>query len=236
MDKEIEDAINELLRQAVEAPNYKEAMKIIEEGNTRYYIEQFESLERYFQTIFVQEKFRDKVEYTMDKFTTPPIDAEILKHKAVVLCGKTDYGKTAYAMAHFKHPAVISSKLDFIKINEQTDGIILDNMDFSKWSISKVKNIINFSVDSYHDCKFSAVLLKKNIPRIICIPSENNFWPKELNELNENREFNEVVSISRRTHIVHISKPLFNRKRKQEDHLLTNRDSKVISSLKIPRL
>lgn len=223
------DVIDELLERACKLDSYEAAMKLVEEGNRRYFISQQKQLGAYFKKFF---GVRDIVLYNLDQFTVQPIPKDILAEKTIILHGGSAYGKTSFAMAHFEHPAIIKSKLDYPKINDDTDGIIFDDMNLSNWSTSAVKNITDLSVDSFQDIKYSSILLKKNLPRFICINNEAQFWPKELfdydNKTVKEQSINDLEAISRRTHFMKVDKPLFNRKRKQED-IVKNEGSDVIT-------
>lgn len=225
------DNLDALIQKATEAGDYESAIKTIEEGNRRYYISQQKQLQAYFKQLF---GVKDEVMYTIDQFKQPAIDPKLLATKTIVLHGGAAYGKTSYAMAHFKHPAVIKSKLDYVKITKETDGIIFDDMNLANWSVAAVKNLTDLSIDTYQDIKYSSVLLRKNLPRFICINNEASFWPKEIfsNELQsvkfENRA--DVEAISRRTHFVKVEEPLFSRKRKQMD-IVRNEGSDIVTQM-----
>ena len=52
--------------------------------------------------------------------------------KPVILYGKSDSGKTAFAKAHFKSPLLVKRQDDLKKITHMTDGIIFDDFNFVK--------------------------------------------------------------------------------------------------------
>lgn len=197
------------LEVASKKSDYKSAMKHIETYQLMYYIEHMKELARYFGSIFL----RDVVEYTMDQFTRPRIDDEILKTKTIVLAGPTGYGKTCYAMAHFKHPAVIMSRADYKKINEDTDGLVFENLEMCNWSVDKVKNITDLSTSSYQAFgEDDSVFLQARLPRFICVNGVKSFWPASLFDFDgyiDETSQHHCNSIARRIHIEEIGGPLF---------------------------
>ncbi|GJQ69835.1 hypothetical protein Trydic_g13318, partial [Trypoxylus dichotomus] len=51
-----------------------------------------------------------------------------------VLIGRTGLGKTEYALAHFRQPLHVRDDEDWRRLTRRTDGIVLDDLDFRKWS------------------------------------------------------------------------------------------------------
>lgn len=120
------------------------------------------------------------IEYTLDQFTEPRIPQEDLATKTIVLIGDSGYGKTSYAMAHFKNPVVITNRRDYFKINPANDGIIFDEFKTSTWTPSQVRNLVDLKLDGLQKVKDGQIYIPKGIPRFIIHLDEDDFWPKEI--------------------------------------------------------
>lgn len=65
--------------------------------------------------------------FSLDDFLHPRLDLR----KAVVIQGASHIGKTQFALAHFKHPLLVSVIDDLKDISLRTDGIVFDQMSFT---------------------------------------------------------------------------------------------------------
>lgn len=74
--------------------------------------------------------------------------------KSWILQGPSNIGKTEFAKAHFENPLVISH-VDELKLLEDHDGIIFDDMNFEHWprsaQIHLVDNAIARAINVKHD-------------------------------------------------------------------------------------
>jgi hypothetical protein len=148
----------------------------------------------------------------MKQFNRQMIDDELLNTRTVVLYGDSNYGKTSFAKAHFKYPAVVKSNNDYCKITTETDGIIFDDMRFSNFNANVVKNMCDLSSGTHVNVKYGAAYIKRGLRRFICINSEADFWPRELlradNTLNPDKLY-DIRAIRKRVHFIEISVPLY---------------------------
>ena len=153
------------------------------------------------------------VEYTLDQFTEPRIPQEELATKTIVLTGGAGYGKTSYAMAHFKNPVVISSSKDYFKINPANDGIIFDELKTSGWTPSEVRNLVDLKLDGLQKVMGGAIYIPKGIPRFIIHLDEDDFWPKAIYRYGESITPGGLIDyelIDDRIISKYINKPVYN--------------------------
>ena len=204
----VEDRLKDM-EIAEQLSSFTEAMEYMEKKHKIWAMTNYKTMAAYFMRKFPND---DNPEYTLDQFIAPPIDPEILKTKTVVLCGEASYGKTSYAMAHFKRPAVIKTKCDYVKITPKTDGVIFDDMDMASWNIATVKNICDLTRTSHQDVKYGHAVLEKGLPRFVCVQDEDDFWPKLEDEdgiVSSAQNKKHLKGIKKRTHIINLTKPLY---------------------------
>ena len=153
------------------------------------------------------------IKYTLDQFTVPRIPQEELETKTIVLIGTTWLGKTNFALAHFKNPAIIRSKSDYAAINPLTDGIIFDDMEICTWKPSDFKNIVDLKVTGRQKIKYGSIFLPEGVPRIIINLAKRHFWPKSLfgkDGMVSPDVVNDYEAIKENIIIKNIDKPLYN--------------------------
>lgn len=188
--------------------NVQASMDHMEKNHKLRYISAFKKLRKHF--IMLQPC---TIQYTLDQFTEPRIPQEELATKTIVLIGTTWLGKTKYAKAHFKNPAVIRSGGDYFKINPTTDGIIFDDMEICKWTPSYLKTIVDLKVTGRQKIKYGLIYLPEGVPRIIINLCERHFWPKSLfgqDGMVSLDAINDYEAIKENIIIKNIDKPLYN--------------------------
>lgn len=85
---------------------------------------------------------------------------------ALWMKGKTNTGKTEFAKNLFASPLLVSH-IDQLKgLSDTHDGIIFDDMNFSKWDYEKQIHILDVRNDRGIDVKFGHVVIKAGTPRI----------------------------------------------------------------------
>ncbi|XP_077275582.1 splicing factor 3B subunit 1-like, partial [Temnothorax americanus] len=128
--REQQSATNQMLHAALRCEGHAEAEKVIEDTNIGYFIKNRRTLGSYFTQYFAE---KDASLYEMRDFKFPPLTFP--REKTVVFIDPTGYGKTQYALAHFKHPLLVQDTEDWKRYKEgHTDGIVLDDIDFQSWS------------------------------------------------------------------------------------------------------
>lgn len=185
------------------------AMEHMLKTHPKHYCSQMKQLTALFKSLKPR---KETVKYTLDDFTEPRIPEEELANYTIVLVGRSSLGKTCYAKAHFKNPAVIKNKIQYEKITRQNDGLIFDDIEMYTWTPSTVKSIVDLTDDGGHDVKYGSVDIKEGIPRFIIINNEENFWPRSLFADDGwvcPNNIGDFEAIEKRIIIKNITKPLF---------------------------
>ena len=168
---------------------YKQACDLTKQANPEKWIYDGQRAKAHFQSILGS---TDKGFYTMDDYIIQPVDPEIylgnrakgMRPKCVVVIGDPESGKTQWALAHFKHPIRINGTqracLEALsKINEYTDGIVIDDTTFLVDHEGKprdadfTKALLDIEMESRIDARYKANTIPAGIPRFIC----HNEWP-----------------------------------------------------------
>lgn len=140
--------------------------------------------------------------YTLDKFTKEPLNFEG-DTKSYVLIGATGIGKTQWAMAHFKNPAIVTNKSSLANISTRNDGIVFDDYSFTMCNPDTVLHYADTEIEKTHDVKYGKVTIGRGVPRIFCLNSEDQFFPSNCAE-------EQKAAIKRRVCIINLgSEQLF---------------------------
>ena len=191
--------LNQLFQQALEQGSFKAAMKFIEKEDLTTFIYQYKKIFNFFENKFAN---GDKTAYAEEDFLRPfytfPPD------KTLVFVGPTGFGKTQFALSHFLHPLRVTNKQDWNRFREGiTDGIVLDDIHFSDWKPNTILHTVDVENSVTQDVKYGAVRIPAGIPRIICINSESELFPANIDP-------DKKEAIERRLSIIKISSPLYN--------------------------
>lgn len=200
---------NTLFEEAIATGSYQEAIKYIENKDRRWFAMNMKKIQTYLQTKFPTQEI---LLYSLNDFNIPPIDKELMKSKTIVLIGEPAFGKTSFALAHFKRPALIRSRNDYSKINDETDGLVIDDISFRDWKPQTLISLIDLSQGSYQDIKYGSVFIRPGLPRFICLNREIDFWPKDITDDGKfaNIEYETIFkAINRRIIGKYIEKPLY---------------------------
>lgn len=141
--------------------------------------------------------------YTIDQFNEPP--KEFPENKTLIFVGRTNIGKTAYALAHFNNPVLISDKQDFGKINPETDGIVIDDMSFNKWNPTNLVHLVDVEYQRTINIKYGAAIIPAGLKRIITLNSLALFYPENAIDVT-------IDAIKRRIVIHYFDDNLFGEK------------------------
>ncbi|GJQ87846.1 hypothetical protein Trydic_g10193 [Trypoxylus dichotomus] len=118
----------QLVEATVRTGTYDAAMRMVEDNDPVWYIGGQKVLSNYFESKFqnVDHSYADRSAYGREYVT----DFRTVR----VLIGRTGLGKTEYALAHFRQPLHVRDDEDWRRLTRRTDGIVLDDLDFRKWS------------------------------------------------------------------------------------------------------
>lgn len=198
-DRTANKQLNNLFAEALALGSFKAAMRYIEEQDLTTYIYQYKKIFNFFENKFAN---GDKTPYAEEDFLRPfytfPPD------KTLVFVGPTGFGKTQFALSHFLHPLRVTNKQDWNRFREGiTDGIVLDDIHFSDWKPNTILHTVDVENSVTQDVKYGAVRIPAGIPRIICINSESELFPANIDP-------DKKEAIERRLSIIKISSPLYN--------------------------
>lgn len=150
-------------------------------------------IDNQFATAFVHK-------YTIDMFNTRPVDFSTCKTH--IFIGPTGMGKTAFALAHFIKPLLISDKSNFGQINDTIDGIVIDDMSFHKWSPTNLLTLCDAEYARTVNIKYGHANIPAGLKRIFTLNSLDLFWPEQCLDVTK-------AAIERRIKIHDFSYPLF---------------------------
>lgn len=156
---------------AMAAATVHEALQIIKEGAPRDYHLHGSSIESNMR------KHRKEIavpKYGLDKFSLDPLNFD--EKKAALLTGTTSYGKTNYAMAHFKRPLLATHIDDLKDLTPDNDGIVFDDMSFLHWPLESIIHLMPRDYDSRVNVRYSTVHVPYNIPKIFVSNKGNPFF------------------------------------------------------------
>lgn len=102
--------------------------------------------------------------YGLEDFNHAPLN---VKDKAVVLHGKAGTGKTAFAVAHFAHPLLVSELDGLKKFKAGThDGIIFDDVDCSNMTPEAVIHLLDMDYDREIPLRYAPATIPAHTPRV----------------------------------------------------------------------
>lgn len=114
--------------------------------------------------------------YQLSDFNVPPLDFSNMKSK--VLIGPTSLGKTQFAKAHFNNPVRVTIKQDLSDINENTDGLIIDDLTFCKNNPLEFLHLLDMRESTSTRVLYGRAYIPEGMPRIFTANSEEVFWPE----------------------------------------------------------
>lgn len=102
-----------------------------------------------------------------------------------LLTGLSGIGKTQYALAHFEKPCVITQVNDWRNFSDLTDGLVFDDISFSKWTFDKLLALFCSDKPVRQNVKFDSRQIPVGMKRIITCNSAEQFWPRPTNTAEE---------------------------------------------------
>ncbi|ETO15557.1 rep [Reticulomyxa filosa] len=82
------------------------------------------------------------------------------------LHGKTNTGKTQFALSLFKNPLLVRHIDQLKKLDNSYDGIVFDDMNFSYWKREEQIHIVDVEETTAVNVKHGHVEIKKGLPRV----------------------------------------------------------------------
>lgn len=175
---------------------YADALAIIQKKRPRDWCLYGETIERNLKRKMMP-KFTHN--YVMSDFDCPPLDLS----KAVLLHGPTNMGKTEYALAHFKHPLLVSHMDTLRNISPEVDGIVFDDMSFKHMPVESVIHLLDLAQDRSIHCRYGTGVIPKGMPRIFTHNTANPFFDHITTQMCQQE------AIGRRLCIHEVNKPTY---------------------------
>lgn len=196
------DAKNDNYRKVLEMSTYQEALQKLEELEPADYVRFNAAVKRGLMAHYLKPTVFIRAPET---FNTPLISPEIYTKLSVVLTGISNAGKTAYAVAHFKNPYVVSH-IDQLKDFNPcvNDGLVFDDMSFAHWPVESCIHLIDLEYDRFINCRHNTGYIPKNMPRFF---TSNKRFYDVFNAKDANEE--QCKAIERRVHHVLVNKKLY---------------------------
>lgn len=191
------DNYNEILTQE----SFDDAYQLSQELEPRDFVLYNDTITRTLMKVFDQTTpfIRD-----METFCRPPIFQSILEQKSVLIYGASGTGKTAYALAHFKKPYLISH-VDQLKTFKPSlhDGLVFDDMSFTHWPAESCIHILDLEHPRYIHCRNTNGFIPARYPRIFTTNKEPDDW------YSDKATDEQKVAIKRRMLCIHVMNSLF---------------------------
>ena len=165
----------DVAKEILKLDSYEDAMDLIMSNCPDKYILQSAAIDAFLTRRFSQ---NTKPKYDISKFNREAKDFG--EDKTLIFVGPTGIGKTAYALAHFQNPILISDRQDFGKVTPQTDGLVIDDMSFNKWNPTNLIHLVDVEYDRTINVKYGSARLRAGLRRIITVNSMELFWPESM--------------------------------------------------------
>lgn len=186
----------------LEASTYQEALQLCQELEPADYVRYGASVKRGLMAHFLKVSLFIR---PLSDFTHDPIPETIFKRLAVVFTGKSNAGKTAFALAHFKQPYLISHMDQLKEFNPlEHDGIVFDDMSFRHLPPETCIHLVDLEYDRFIHCRHHTGFLPKGMPRMF---TSNKPFMHVFNfdACDEQQD----VAIKRRIHHLLVNQALF---------------------------
>lgn len=181
----------------LEAPTYQEAMQLCQELEPADYVRFNSAVKRGLiahyrkRTLFIRE---------MSTFSKPPCPDDWMTKYAILVTGISNAGKTAWCLAHFKKPYLVSHIDQLKEFNHlEHDGLVFDDMSFEHWPVEACINLVDLEYDREVNCRHHTGFLPANFPRMF---TSNRAVLHVLNFKDANEE--QCKALDRRTKHVHV--------------------------------
>lgn len=191
---------NQNYREVLEAPTFEDALKMLSEKEPADYVRFHDSVKRGLMAHFLKLEVNIR---PMSSFKRSPIDKDIFSKQAVVITGKSGAGKTAWSLAHWTKPFLVSHIDQLKEFNPLVyDAIVFDDMSFNHWPVSSCIHLVDVEMPRFINCRHTMGYLPKGMPRMF---TSNLAYRELFNFGNAEQE----RAIDRRVHHVLINENLY---------------------------
>ena len=101
------------------------------------------------------------------------------KHGTLHIYGGVGLGKTEWACAQFDNPLLVTSRdvlRDFKR--DHHDGIVLDKMLFTDWTVTDAEQLTEYYQDVQIKCRYGLARIPKRTPKIV-VTNTKDAWPED---------------------------------------------------------
>lgn len=117
-----------------------------------------------------------KIEYAYSKLKPKPVKERPLMEftipfftdfdRAILLEGKSGWGKTQFALRCFKNPKIVRQVEDLRSLDATHDGIVFDDMAFTHWPRQSQIHLVDMDEESSISARYNNVTIPAGMPRI----------------------------------------------------------------------
>lgn len=187
---------NAAYKEALEQPTAELALAVIKEKRPRDYVLYNESIERCFKKHYISDHVAI---YDLSKFRAPPL---VFDNRAILLWGTTGFGKTQFALAHFKNPLLVRHLDSLAGLSPLHDGIVFDDVDLKNRPPNSIIHLLDWDCESSVHIRYKVATIPKKTKKIFTSNQENPFY-----EICTNEEI--TAAIERRLRKIEINEILF---------------------------
>ena len=175
--------------QALAAPTVREGMEIVKKQKARDYCLHGDAIERHLKNA-KSPTYASK--FLLSDFNLPPLDLS----KAVLINGPSNFGKTQWALAHFKNPLLVSHMDQLKRLGPDHDGIVFDDMSFDHWPPESVIHLLDMECERALHVRYGTVTIPAYTKKIFTSNKKNIFTKFDVDVEQFNaiaRRYKEVV-------------------------------------------
>lgn len=123
--------------------------------------------------------------------------------KALYIYGPSNFGKTAFALAHFETPLVVSKIDDLQNLDLHHDGIVFDDMSFTSFPPESIIHLLDMEVGRSISNRYYDAFIPAGMKRIFV----HNYGP-EVTLLTPNTLEQQRIAIFRRLNLFNVTSDL----------------------------
>lgn len=181
----------------LEMDSYIEAVDWLEKNRLAAYVHSRQSINSFLASKFYESDARM---HELDEFLVDPI--ENLDKKVAWIIGPPGIGKTQFALAHFKHPLLVSCIEDYRYFNDRIDGIVVDDGGSNNWQGRTLLEFCNLEKPITKAPKYTSITIPKGMPRMIVANDVDLIIPKGIHE-------QELLSIASRVQVYEYTEKMY---------------------------
>lgn len=170
------ETVNDIYKEAMDAPNLEKAMLVIAEKRPRDYALFSDTIERSLRKLKPEYA---KAIYDISMFNQPPLT---FNKMAILLWGETNTGKTQYALAHFKKPLLVRH-LDALSTFKDHDGIVFDDIELKNRPPNSIIHLLDWDCPSSIHIRYKVAYIPAETRKIFTSNLENPFYENNTEQL-----------------------------------------------------